>query len=1090
MSKNSVIKKSPLAPTVLVANGISFLGLNLCSALLDKGARVVVIDQVDEEVRSRAKKLLAHPNFALFNADPEQGVPDKIQSVDYIFSLTYPDDYTLKNRNLVSEAFATKSLLDLAVKSKARFALVEPLFYKKVSSKEGSRGKRSSSFSQAETFSSRHPELDSGSTAQDNDQAGYTYRKNSSFLRSLIWDYIENRKLNGRIIRLPVIYGPGMPLESSIGLTRFLSALLQGKNFKIFGDGVAKGHYLYIDEAVEGIIKPLFYKRTSGRIFKVLGSDSHADLELAFILKGLASGEVNLEYGEGGYAEFVFDTFLGEAVPRWEQEVSLKEGLQQTLEGFGYAVNEHAFKPTKVLENKLREREEVEAINSLLGLKRDQEEEIASGEVAYPDGLGVSLPSLPRLRLPKIKLPKLSLPKLEFPFFKGRILKGRSARVKKTSAVKSKKTSSRTSTREPSPKATGFKNAGFNTAPSKIGTGFKGTWVGYLITFLIFIFLFTLGAPLGLTAYSLKKAATSLEEVSLTMAQLQTNTSKESAGDAFANLHKAKNSFKRLSWVFTITGQKDTYKSLDNLLDSVTYFTGALYRSSKALDPFSSTWDVLNPNSPEVFATEDFEASRQELSYARNTLDQALASFKTVQRENLPKFVQPKYDEYATVLTKADSFLRDALLLTRALPDVVGVDSEKEYLLLLQNSNELRPTGGFIGSYATLSLKEGKIRELTLDDIYNPDGQIDSREIVSEIPTPLAEFLDEEYLHIRNANWDPDFPTSVDRIEDLFFKLENRTFDGVIALDLNFIQSLLDVTGPVFLAAYNEEINSENLYERTQYYSEFDYQEGISDKRGFLTVLGSKLLEQVFALPSEELPEFTSQVYQALEERHLLVSLDNPTMSNFLAERKWDGAMVTPEKDYLMVVNANLGGTKANYFVENSYDYSVTSDTRDGLLRAQLDLSYKHNGLDNAWPGGPYTDYARVYVPRGAKLTGATQSFDNAVPENVFEEVTAYAEGDYTVFAFDFVLEPQQEARFELNYDLPEALSFSKESKEYALYWQKQPGTSEDVFRFDFKGPFGTEIVSYSPAGVVKEKNIAAYEGLLQSDQSVDLVLK
>lgn len=1003
MSKDSVIKKSSLVPTVLVYNGISFLGLNLCTALLEKGARVVVLDKVDDEVRSRAKKLLAHPNFALFNIDPDKGLPEKIHSVDYIFSLAYPEDYTLENRDLVSEAFATKHLLDLAVASKAKFALIEPLFYKKV---EGENSEK------------------------------YSYEKNSSFLRSLIWDYIDNRNLNGRIIRLCQIYGSGMPLESSTGLVRFLRSILEHRNLKIFGEGVAKGYYLHIDDAVEGIIKALFYKRTSGRIFKLISEDSHADLELAFIFKSLANSEVNLEYGEGTFEEFVFNTTLGETVPRWEAEVSLKEGLQRTLEGFGYVINRHAFKPASVIENKLKEKAKVEEINSILDLKRENEDQPSTEKKFFYEE---ERKFFPKISLPSINfaLPKISLPKF--------------------------------------PASSIFP---------------KNRTLSFILAAVVSLILFTVIAPLSFTAYSTKRAVNSLEEVSMNMSQLQTDYSKDSAKEAFENFHKAKNSFGRVAWLFKLIGQGQTYKSVNNLLDSATYFTGSLYRTTKALEPFSNIWEIINPNSSTVFQKEDFETSQQELTHARNTLDMSLASYKSIEENELPKFMRAHFREYGSVLEKADNSLNDALFLSGVLPEVVGVDESREYLLLFQNSNELRPTGGFIGSYATLTLEDGKIKRLNLDDIYNPDGQIDAREIVSEIPEPLAEFLKEDRLHIRNANWDPDFPSSVARIEDLFFKLENKDFDGVIALDLELIKSLLDVTGPIFLAAYNEEISSENLYERTQYYSEFDYQDGISDKRAFLTVLGSKLLERVFMLSSEEIPDFVDQIHTSLNKKHLLITMDNPSMSSFLSEKGWDGSMVSPSGDYLMIVNSNLGGTKANYFVENSYDYSVTSDTRDGLLRGHLVLNYKHDGLDNAWPGGPYTNYLRIYVPRGVLLTGATQSFDNSIPEDILENVVSYPENEYTVFATSFVLEPQQTLRLSLDYDLPELLSFNKESKEYSLYWQKQPGTVDDVLRFDFKGPFGTEIISYSPAGMLKEKNITAYETLFETDQLIDLVLK
>ncbi len=1021
MSKELVIKKTPSIPTILISKGITFLGLNLCAKLLEKGARVVVLDTVTDEVSARAKKLLSHPNFALFNFDPDEGLPKKIQSVDYVLSLNYPDDLLSDNFNLVSEAFFTKNLLDLAISSKAKFALVEPCFHKK-----------SEGVNNTET---------------------YSYGKNSSFLRSLIWDYVKKKRLDGRIIRVCQVYGAGMSLDSMYGLACLVSSTLNGRDLKILGDGVAKGFYLYVDDAVSGIIKALFYKRTSGRIFKLLSRDSHADLELAFILRGLSNTELNLQYSDIPQQGFIFDSSLGETVPRWEQTKTLKQGLTETLQGFGYEVNNHSFKPNKVIEAKLNESQKVREITSLVDLKKETFGKTYSTVFPKPKAvfkfpkLKISLPKLPSLNkfsnLPKF--PKLGSKKLDL--------------QKSVSAF-----------------------------PQSISA--KTVRALYLVSFVILTLLFTLIIPATQAYLHCKKAYKAMEDVSLNISRLQTEPSKIAAKEAFENFHIARLNFKKLSWIFSLVGQKEMYSSVNSLLGSATSFTGTFYRMSKALDPFSSSWEVVKPNSEASLETRDFETSLIELSQARDTLDLAIADLKLVDRARIPQVLYGKLERYEEAVKFSDSLLNDALIVMRTLPEVVGSEGEKHYLLLLQNSNEIRPTGGFIGSYATLTLENGKIKSLNLDDIYNPDGQIDTRGIVSAIPPPLAEFLDEDIMHIRNANWSPDFPSSAESIEDLFFRLDSTTFDGVIALDLDLIKSVLDVTGPVFLAAFNEEVSSENVYERTQYYSEFDYQEGISDKRSFLTVLSGKLLESLFALPNEKLPAFVDAISIALNQKHLLITMDNPSMASFLEKKGWTGSMKNPSGDFLMVVNSNLGGTKANYFVENSYDYSVTSDTRDGLLRSHLTLDYKHNGLDNAWPGGPYTDYLRVYVPLGSRLTGVTKSLENSLPKDIFEQVISYDEGNYTVFATSFVLEPQESLRLSLNYDLADKLLLPKEDKKYSLYWQKQAGTQDDVFRFYFKGPFGTEITTYSPSEMIKEKNMASFEGFLNMDTEMSLVLK
>ena len=427
------------------------------------------------------------------------------------------------------------------------------------------------------------------------------------------------------------------------------------------------------------------------------------------------------------------------------------------------------------------------------------------------------------------------------------------------------------------------------------------------------------------------------------------------------------------------------------------------------------------------------------------------------------------------------------------LPELLGIEKPKKYLILFQNSNELRPTGGFIGSYAVLELEEGKIKSLKIDDIYNPDGQLEDNEVRLSSSTPIKELLGEESLFIRNANWNPDFKKSAQTITTLFTDVDGSTFDGVIAIDLEVIKNMLKVTGPVYLTAYDEEVNADNLYERTQFHSEFNYKEGQSQKKTFLTVLGSKFLEKVFSLQPKDMPGLMEALSISLQSKHILISNPNTQLSTLLEKYRWDGSLHKEDGDYLYVVNANLGGNKANYYVKNKMNYEVTGQTRDGVMRAALTLEYKHMGKDLAWPGGSYKNYVRVLTQKGTKLTGAeltlydkqgrvikmeespvigpktladvTEEETKGVfsknttnPANLITKAVIETQGPYTSYGFLVVVNPQETAKLSIKYDLGERFKQTKQSKNYTLYWQKQPGTIEDQITFKLTAPFGKTI--------------------------------
>jgi hypothetical protein len=215
----------------------------------------------------------------------------------------------------------------------------------------------------------------------------------------------------------------------------------------------------------------------------------------------------------------------------------------------------------------------------------------------------------------------------------------------------------------------------------------------------------------------------------------------------------------------------------------------------------------------------------------------------------------------------------------------------------------------------------------------------------------------------------------------------------------------------------------------------------------------------------------------------------NNQFNAFLKGKGWDGGLAETDGDYLYVVNSNLGGTKANYYVKNKMSYEISSMTRDGLLRANLYLDYSHTGKDSAWPGGPYKNYLRVLSQNGSKLTGAKIIREGVAEEDIFKTVVISKEGNFNSFELGFTLDPSKSVRVVLSYDLPQNLSITKEAVDYSLYWQKQPGTEGDPYSFVLYPPFGMLVKSFSD-NLKLESNSVRSEGIIQTDSSYFIKLQ
>lgn len=305
----------------------------------------------------------------------------------------------------------------------------------------------------------------------------------------------------------------------------------------------------------------------------------------------------------------------------------------------------------------------------------------------------------------------------------------------------------------------------------------------------------------------------------------------------------------------------------------------------------------------------------------------------------------------------------------RELPNLFGFRGEKTFLVLFQNNFELRPTGGFMGSFGLLKFNKGQM-SLSVEDIYAPDGQVTSH---IDPPEPIQEAFKLGTWRLRDANWDPDFPESAKTIEWFMEKAGVKKIDGVLATNLDVFKKLLRLVQPVTLPDYNEEITENNVWEKTQFYSQENFFPGSKQKKEFLHDLS---LETGDRLKNASLLKKLSAIgilYQALGEKQIMVFSNDAPVERFLDSVNWSGRVKTPRcfpwisscvADSLFVVEANLGVNKANCCIERKEELFVTID--ESQVHHKLQLTLTNNSSQSTW-GGRYKAWVRVIYGEGEK---------------------------------------------------------------------------------------------------------------------------
>ena len=273
MQNKNKIRKSALAPTILIAGGAGFVGSHLAEILLKREARVIILDNFSTGKDIYINHLLQNPKFALFDVDINQGIPEDVESVDYIFHLAGLEEYLYSKEevtldSLLTNAVGTKILLDLAQKSDAKFLLA--------------------STTDVYGGSMSQLSLDNYYGKTEYEEKKYGLAEAKRYAEALLWEYYKKHNTDVRIVRLPEVYGPRMSLSSTGILGKFLKDLIDNKNLTIEGDGTQKEYYLYVDDAVSGMVRALLNDKNEGKIFTLVPEEPSTILEIAYLVKSLA----------------------------------------------------------------------------------------------------------------------------------------------------------------------------------------------------------------------------------------------------------------------------------------------------------------------------------------------------------------------------------------------------------------------------------------------------------------------------------------------------------------------------------------------------------------------------------------------------------------------------------------------------------------------------------------------------------------------------------------------------------------------------------------------------------------------------------
>jgi len=306
-------------PTSLVTGGAGFLGSHLCEALLERGHRVVCLDNL---VVSSLENIehLRDDAFMFVNHDviDPVAVEEPVDFVYHLAALASPIDYLrMPLHSLKTGSYGTHHALGLAKFKRARFLLT--------------------STSEVYGDPQVHPQPETYWGHVNPIGPRGVYDEAKRYAEALAMAYHSQQGVDTGIARIFNTYGSTMRPNDGRAIPTFLRQTLEGKPVTVFGDGSQTRSFCYVDDMIRGLVL-------------LAESDEHLPVNL-----GNPDEKTLLELAEtiirltGSSSELVFealpvddprvrqpDITRAQQLLDWAPEVELEDGLRKTIASLGH----------------------------------------------------------------------------------------------------------------------------------------------------------------------------------------------------------------------------------------------------------------------------------------------------------------------------------------------------------------------------------------------------------------------------------------------------------------------------------------------------------------------------------------------------------------------------------------------------------------------------------------------------------------------------------------------------------------------------------------------------------------------------------
>ncbi len=441
------------------------------------------------------------------------------------------------------------------------------------------------------------------------------------------------------------------------------------------------------------------------------------------------------------------------------------------------------------------------------------------------------------------------------------------------------------------------------------------------------------------------------------------------------------------------------------------------------------------------------------LSVIQTQLQSIPTEFLTEQQNNV---IEKILDEIQQTRRQVATFEQ----VHQLLPSFLAAEERRRIAVVVQDSQELRPSGGIVVGVYLVTLEKGAI----IDQQFYDETQIEALNTgIIQAPADYQKYLNTTNMTFLNAGWTPDFTETSTIVNNYLDRNLGRKADFIVGINTLTLQQLLEKTGPVQIEKTGEQITAKNLFERLEAHPEAEYLKSV-----FATTL-----KNIFTQPPQMVQALSVFANELQDGRVFLVSAQ-PTENDVLNSLGWAGQVSIPQcpgqlavekcqVSTIYQVESNIGLNKIGQFITRQVEHDIRVG-KTATLHQRM-VIFTNKATTTRWPSGAYRNYLRFYLPTDSVVKGIRIDGKPLDLQTIDREMVKTGQ----VIGFTVDIPIQSTVKVLLEYQQPFVYS---PGVSFAFFDQRQAATQVENYTLTVTSEDGLQPTVIAPKAVVQGNKI------------------